>query len=163
MRNLASAAAQSDSMVAREVNANAQTAPSVSLNAQHSTLQNSLSIDSYDEYRKLIQIKQTYVMYDQLNFMFDSQNPTQPQDTTSKLGPHVSFSSSNVTLTQSLFNLQRGANQQSTSSNKVTLAQASSNFQAQIADRNNLAQTLWPSLFQQLAPSAPAQTHHQPK
>ena len=159
MSNLASAAAQSDSMVARELNANAQTAPIVSLNAQHIALQNSPSAASWDEYRKWIEIKQTYLTYDQSPFMFDSKNPTQPQDTTSKLSPRVSFSSSNVTLAQSSFNIQRGTNQQTTTSNNnVTLAEAQSNlFGVQQQPQVNTAI----ANQQQQAPPAPAQTQPQ--
>ena len=78
----------------------------------------------WDEFRKNLQNRQTFVT-------FDSPNSTQPQDITSKLGPRVSANNSNVTLAQSLANLQRGTNQQAATSNNnnnVTLAQDHSNF-----------------------------------
>ena len=89
---------------------------------------------SWDEYRKRLESRQTFAT-------LNSPNPTQSQDTTSKLGHRVSFKNSNVTLAQSLSNLQRGTNQQATTTNSnVTLAQASTSlfdFQQQPTTSNN--------------------------
>ena len=143
--------------MARELYASAQTAPKVSLNAQPSAMQNSPSIASWDEYRKWIENKQTYVTFDQPQFVFDSPNPTQPQNSISKLGPRVSFNSSNVTLAQSLSNPQRGTHQKTTASLAQTTNSNVTSAQAASISTNALAQTLWPSIFQPRAPLAQTQ------